>query len=410
MVNKNLTFFKYSFMSESLLGIVMENIVIASYKRTPLGSFQGCLAPLEATDLGAAAIRGALLPNITPDEVYMGCVLQAGCGQAPARQAAIKAGLHLSVPAVSINKVCGSGMQSVAFACNSIIAGYNQCVVAGGMESMTNSPYLLPKARSGYRSGHNKVIDHMFLDGLEDAYNNGSLMGFFAEKTAERYGFTREVQDEFAKKSVKKALAALENQYLQKECVKLDVKTRKGQQVVEKDEIPGTINLDKIPILRPAFKQDGTVTAASSSAISDGAAALLLTSESYANIHSIKPIAKVVSYTASASSPEWFTIAPVEAIQKAIKKANWTIEDVDLFEINEAFAVVTMSAIQDLSLDPDKVNVFGGACALGHPLGASGARIIVTLLNAMQTLNKRRGLAALCVGGGEATAICLELL
>lgn len=388
----------------------MNDIVILSYKRTPLGAFQGALSSLETADLGAAAIKGAIIPNVIPDEVYMGCVLQAGTGQAPARQAAIKSGLDVKIPAVTVNKVCGSGMQAIALGYTSILAGQNQCVVAGGMESMSNAPYMLPKARSGYRLGHNKVIDHMFFDGLEDAYAKGTAMGVFAENTAAKYGFSRSDQDEFAKNSVAKAIDALENGQLQKECARIEVKTRSGLNIIEKDEIPGTIKLDKIPVLKPAFKPDGTVTAASSSSISDGAAAVVISSTDYANECGVKPIARIIACATSADSPEWFTIAPVQAIQKVLKKSGWEASDVDVFEINEAFAVVTMSAIHDLKLPPERVNIFGGACALGHPIGASGARIVVTLINALQTLGKQRGLAALCVGGGEATAMTIELL
>lgn len=388
----------------------MNNVVILSYKRTPIGAFQGCLASFESTDLGGMAIKGVLTNQTIPDEVYMGCVLQAGTGQAPARQAAIKAGLPVETPALTINKVCGSGMQAIACGCNAILSGQAECVIAGGMESMTNSPYLLPKARSGYRLGHNKVIDHMFFDGLEDAYDKGQLMGVFAENTAAKYGFSREDQDAFAKNSVMKAVSALEKGHLQKECISVEVKSKKGVSIVSSDEIPQSINTDKIPLLKPAFKPDGTVTAASSSSISDGAAALLLSSTDYANKLGQKPIARIVAYTSSASAPEWFTTAPIQAIEKVLRMSNWKMDDVDLFEINEAFAVVTMSAIHELKITESKVNVFGGACALGHPIGASGARIVVTLINAMQILGKKRGLATLCVGGGEATALTVEMI
>lgn len=388
----------------------MNNVVILSYKRTPIGAFQGCLASFESTDLGGMAIKGVLTNQTIPEEVYMGCVLQAGTGQAPARQAAIKAGLPVETPALTINKVCGSGMQAIACGCSAILSGQAECVIAGGMESMTNSPYLLPKARSGYRLGHNKVIDHMFFDGLEDAYDKGQLMGVFAENTAAKYGFSREDQDAFAKNSVMKAVSALEKGHLQKECISVEVKSKKGVSIVSSDEIPQSINTDKIPLLKPAFKPDGTVTAASSSSISDGAAALLLSSTDYANKLGQKPIARIVAYTSSASAPEWFTTAPIQAIEKVLRMSNWKMADVDLFEINEAFAVVTMSAIHELKITESKVNVFGGACALGHPIGASGARIVVTLINAMQILGKKRGLATLCVGGGEATALTVEMI
>lgn len=388
----------------------MENVVILSYKRTPLGAFQGALSTMSASDLGGIAIRETIIPQVTPNEVYMGCVLQASVGQAPARQAVVKSGLSKNTPAVTINKVCGSAMQAIAFGCDSILSKRNNCIVAGGMESMSNAPYLLPKARNGYRIGHNKVLDHMFFDGLQDAYNDGKLMGEFAENTAERYGFSRIDQEEFAKNSVLKSLDALKNGYLQKECCKVEVKAKQKNIIIEQDEIPSTINLDKIPTLKPAFKENGTVTAASSSSISDGAAAVLISSENYAKSISVKPIAKIIAYTSFATDPEWFTVAPIEAIKKVLKISNWDIDCVDLFEINEAFAVVTMSAIKELKLDPAKVNIFGGACALGHPIGASGARILVTLINSLKIFNKKRGLATLCVGGGEAIAMTIEII
>lgn len=389
----------------------MNEIVIIASKRTPLGSFQGCLSSLESTDLGSIAIKGSLkdLP-ITPDQVYMGCVLQAGLGQSPARQASIKAGLNTSIPATTINKVCGSGMQAIACGYESIFSGNSKCVIAGGMESMSNAPYLLPKARSGYRLGHNKVIDHMFIDGLEDAYSKGSSMGSFAEKTAEKYSFTREEQDTFAKNSVIKANEAIKKGYLQKECEKIEIKTRKDTAIIDTDEIPGKINIDKIPLLKPAFKEGGTITAASSSSISDGAAAIVMMDKNNAEKLGIKPIAKIISYATFSHAPDLFTVAPIGSIKKVLEKSNWDIADVDIFEINEAFAVVTMAAIKELNINPEKVNIFGGACALGHPIGASGARIVTTLINALQIQNKKRGLASLCIGGGEAIAMTLELI
>lgn len=389
----------------------MDDIVIVNYKRTPLGAFQGCLSSFSATDLGSFAIKGCLEDinsNLKIDEVIMGCVLPAGLGQAPARQAAIKAGLDASVNAVTVNKVCGSGMQSIIFASDSIKSERNKIVIAGGMESMTNSPYLVPKARQGLRIGHSKLIDHMFFDGLEDAYSNNKLMGEFAEDTAESYSFSREAQDEYAKNSAIKAKENLTN--LSKECVKITVKTKKDETIISCDETPSKVNIDKIPTLRPAFKKDGTVTAASSSSIADGAGAVLMMKKSHAEKLGLKPIAKVVATSSFSQDPKWFTTAPIGAMKDLFAKTGWSSETTDLFEINEAFAVVAMSAIKDLNISPDKVNVFGGACALGHPLGASGCRITITLINALISKGLKRGIASLCVGGGEATGIAIEII
>lgn len=389
----------------------MEEIVIVNYKRTPIGSFQGVFKNLSATDLGSFAIKSCVEgvnAKLDIDEVIMGCVLPAGLGQAPARQAMIKAGLPNSVNAVTVNKVCGSSMQAVIFGIDSILSGRNEIIVAGGMESMTNSPYLIPGARMGLRLGHSKVIDHMFFDGLEDNYNGQRLMGEFAELTAEKYGFSREMQDDFATKSAMKAKEHIND--LAKECCEVICKERKGEISVTSDETPLKVDIAKIKTLRSAFKKDGTVTAASSSSISDGAGAVLMMKASKAKELGLSPIAKITSVASFSHEPEWFTTAPIFAIQNAIKKSGWKVEDVDLFEINEAFAVVTMAAIKDLHLDESKVNVFGGACALGHPLGASGVRILITLLNALQTFGKKKGVASLCVGGGEATALSVEMI
>lgn len=389
----------------------MDDIVIVNYKRTPLGAFQGCLSSFSATDLGSFAIKGCIEDinsNLKIDEVIMGCVLPAGLGQAPARQAAIKAGLDASVNAVTVNKVCGSGMQSIIFASDSIKSERNKIVIAGGMESMTNSPYLVPKARQGLRIGHSKLIDHMFFDGLEDAYSNNKLMGEFAEDTAESYSFSRESQDEYAKNSAIKAKENLTN--LSKECVKITVKTKKDETIISCDETPSKVNIDKIPTLRPAFKKDGTVTAASSSSIADGAGAVLMMKKSHAKKLGLNPIAKIVATSSFSQDPKWFTTAPIGAMKDLFAKTGWSAETTDLFEINEAFAVVAMSAIKDLNISPDKVNVFGGACALGHPLGASGCRITITLINALISKGLKRGIASLCVGGGEATGIAIEII
>jgi acetyl-CoA C-acetyltransferase len=387
-----------------------DSIVIVRAKRTPMGGFMGALSTATSPELGSAAIKGVLngVDASAVDEVIMGCVLPAGLGQAPARQASLHAGLPLACGALTINKVCGSGMKSIMLANDLIKVGSAEVVVAGGMESMSNAPYLLPKARSGYRMGHGKMLDHMMLDGLENAYD-GKAMGCFAQETADSEGITREQMDEFALGSLSKATAAISNGTFTDEIVPVQYKTRKGDTTVSQDEGPGNARPEKIPNLRPAFKQDGTVTAANSSSISDGAAALLVMTQSKAKELGLEPLAKIVAHTTNAIKPEDFTVAPVGAIEKLFEKTGWTKEDVDLFEINEAFAMVTMLAINKLDLDEAKVNVKGGACALGHPIGASGARIVVTLLHALKQQGKKRGVAALCIGGGEATALAVEM-
>jgi len=391
-----------------------ENIVITAAARTPMGGFQGVLSDANASQLGAAAIKAAVersqLQGDAIDEVIMGCVLPAGQGQAPARQASLGAGLPLSTGCTTINKMCGSGMKATMFAHDLLKAGNNRVMVAGGLESMTNAPYLLTKARGGLRMGHGQVLDHMFLDGLEDAYDKGKLMGVFAENTADKYGFTREQQDEFAITSLRRAQGAIESGAFQDEITPVVIKTRKGEVTVDIDEQPFNANIDKIPTLRPAFRQDGTVTAANSSSISDGGAALVLMGETEADKRGVAPLAVIRAHATHAHEPEWFTTAPVGAIKKVLEQANWSSDEVDLYEINEAFAVVTMAAMTDLGLDHDKVNVNGGACALGHPIGASGVRIIVTLLHALRQRGLNKGVAGLCIGGGEATAIAIELV
>ncbi|GAA0858946.1 thiolase family protein [Aliiglaciecola litoralis] len=388
-----------------------ETIVIVAAKRTPMGGFMGSLAAVPATDLGATAIQSvtAGIDASLVDEVIMGCVLPAGLGQAPARQATLKAGLPLSAGATTINKVCGSGMKAVMMAHDLIKAGSANVVVAGGMESMSNAPYLLPKARGGYRMGHGQVNDHMMQDGLENAYD-GKAMGCFAQDTADSESIGREQMDEFALTSLTRAKNAIEKGRFNNEIVPVTVATRKGDVVVDTDEGPGNAMPEKIPSLRPAFKKDGTVTAANSSSISDGAAALLVMTQSKAEALGLAPLAKIVAHTTNSIKPEDFTVAPVGAMEKLFSKAGWTAQDVDLFEINEAFAMVTMLAVKKLGLDSAKVNVNGGACALGHPIGASGARILVTLLHALQQSNGKKGVASLCIGGGEATAIAVEML
>ncbi len=385
-------------------------IVIAAAQRTPLGAFQGVFTPVSAPALGAAALRGTLeAAGVAPtdvEEVILGCVLPAGLGQAPARQAAMAAGVPLATPATTLNKMCGSGLKTVMMAADQIRAGSAQIVLAGGFESMTQAPYLLPKARAGYRMGHGEVLDHMFLDGLQSPFD-GKLMGCFADATAARYGFTREQQDAFASESVRRALAAASGAFAA-EITPVTVKTRKGETLVAHDETPGTCDIKKIPTLKPAFSKDGTVTAASASSIADGAAAVLVMSAQAAADRGVKPLARVVAYASYAQEPEWFTTAPVGAIRKVLAATGWQAEDVDLFEINEAFAAVTLAAMHDLKLDPARVNVNGGACALGHPLGATGARILTTLLHALRARNARRGIAALCIGGGEAVAVAVE--
>jgi acetyl-CoA C-acetyltransferase len=389
-------------------------IAIVGAARTAMGGFQGELAPLAAPALGAAAIKGALdNAGVAPEdaeEVILGCVLPAGQGQAPARQASFGAGVPDSVGCTTINKMCGSGMKAAMLAHDLIAAGANRVMVAGGMESMTNAPYLLPKARQGYRMGHGVVADHMFLDGLEDAYDKGRLMGTYAEDTAQHYQFTREAQDAFAIRSLKRAQTATGDGTAAREIVPVSVKTRKGEAVVETDEQPRSANLDKIPALRPAFREGGTVTAANSSSISDGAAALLLMTVSEAEKRGLSPRAIIRGHATHAQAPAWFTTAPIGAMTRLLERLGWDKDAVDLYEINEAFAVVTMAAMRELDLPADKVNVHGGACALGHPIGASGARIIVTLLNALEKYGLRRGVASLCIGGGEATAVAVERL
>ena len=389
-------------------------VVIVAAARTPMGGFQGDLKDVRAPELGAAAIAAALeraqLPAGDVEEVIMGCVLPAGQGQAPARQASLGAGVPLGVGCTTVNKMCGSGMKAAMLAHDLIAAGTNGVMVAGGMESMSNAPYLLPKARTGYRMGHGQVIDHMFLDGLEDAYDKGRLMGTFAEDTAQHYQFTREAQDDFAITSLARARAASENGGFKAEIAPVTVKTRKGEVTVERDEQPFKADTAKIPRLKPAFREGGTVTAANSSSISDGAAALVLMKRSEAERRGLKPLAAIHGHATHAQEPAWFTTAPVGALKTLLDKVGWQAGEVGLYEINEAFAVVTLAAMRELDLPHDKVNVHGGACALGHPIGASGARILVTLLAALQTHDVKRGVAALCIGGGEATAMALERL
>jgi acetyl-CoA C-acetyltransferase len=386
-------------------------IVIVGAARTPMGGMQGDLSDCPAPALGQAAIASAVeRSGVAPDqvdEVLMGCVLSAGQGQAPARQAALGAGLSNTIPCSTVNKMCGSGMKTVMMASDTLEAGRADVMVAGGMESMTNAPYLLSKARGGYRLGHDRVIDHMYMDGLEDAYEP-KLMGVFAEETARTYQFTREEQDAYAIQSLNRALEATKTGAFKQEITPVTIETRKGSVVVEMDEQPGKARPDKIPQLKPAFAKDGTVTAANSSSISDGAAALVLMRESKAKALGLTPRARIVGQTSNAHEPAWFTTAPVGAMQKLFAQTGWTKDDVDLYEINEAFAVVPMAAMRELDLSAENVNVHGGACALGHPIGASGARIIVTLLHALEKYGKQKGVASLCIGGGEATAIAME--
>jgi acetyl-CoA C-acetyltransferase len=388
-------------------------VVILSARRTPVGAFQGVFAGVTGPQLGAVAIKAAVADSgIAPaeiDEVIMGCVLSAGLGQAPARQAALGAGIPTSVPSTTINKMCGSAMRAVMLAADQILAGSAQIIVAGGLESMTNAPYLLPKARAGYRMGHQEVLDHMFFDGLQSPWD-GQLMGCFAEVTSGKCDFTRQAQDDFATESVRRAKAAISSGGFAAEVAPVTAKSRKGEVVVATDETPSTLDVSKIPTLKPAFKKDGTVTAASSASISDGAAAVVLTRESLAKARGLKPLARILGYTSFAREPEWFTLAPVGAIRKLLTQLNWQASDVDLYEVNEAFAVVTMAAIKELGLDPALVNVNGGACALGHPIGATGARILTTLIHALKSRGKKRGIASLCIGGGEATALAVELM
>ena len=388
----------------------MTKIVIAGAARTPMGGFQGMYENVSAADLGGAAIKAALERSgaTTVDEVLMGCVLPAGQGQAPARQAGFAAGLGEDVPATTLNKMCGSGMKAAMIAYDQIALGHTDVMVAGGMESMTNAPYLLPKMRGGARIGHGQVIDHMFLDGLEDAYDKGRLMGTFAEDCAEHYQFTREEQDEFALGSLSNALAAQESGAFEGELTEVAVKTRKGTVVTDADEQPKSARPDKIPTLKPAFREGGTVTAANSSSISDGAAALVLASEEAAAARGLQVRGHILGHASHAQAPGWFTTAPVPAARKLMAQIGWDVEDVDLWEVNEAFAVVPMAFMREMGIPREKVNVNGGACALGHPIGASGARIMVTLLNALEKRGLKRGIAAICIGGGEGTAIAIE--
>ncbi|MDH4324732.1 MAG: acetyl-CoA C-acetyltransferase [Betaproteobacteria bacterium] len=394
--------------------MAQDPIVIVAAARTPMGGFQGELKSFAAPELGAAAIRAAVeRAKLKPEdvqEVIMGCVLPAGQGQAPARQASLGAGLPLAAGCTTVNKMCGSGMKAAMLASDLLTAGSMDIVVAGGMESMTNAPYLLPKARAGLRMGHGQVIDHMFYDGLEDAYEKGRLMGTFAEDCAQKYAFSREAQDQFAITSLERAQKANKEGWFAWETTPLAIKAGKEEKFIETDEQPFKANLAKIPTLKPAFRKDGTVTAANSSSISDGAAALVLMRRSTAEKRGLAPLATVVGHATHAQEPGWFTTAPVGAMQKLFARTGWSADKVDLFEINEAFAVVTMAAMKEHGLPHDKVNVHGGACALGHPIGASGARIVVTLIGALRKYGGKRGVASLCIGGGEATAMALELV
>ncbi|KTE04281.1 acetyl-CoA acetyltransferase [Sphingopyxis sp. H038] len=389
-------------------------VVFLSYARTPMGSMQGSLSDASATDLGATAVKAAVeRAGVSGDDIeriYMGCVLPAGLGQAPARQAAIKAGLPKSVQATTVNKVCGSGMQTVIMGAEALAAGSVDLIVAGGMESMTNAPYLLKKHRSGARIGHDTAYDHMFLDGLEDAYEAGRAMGTFAQDTADAYQLSRQAQDEYTLESLSRAKSAISDGAFASEIAPVTIAGRKGDVVVDTDEAPGKAMPDKIPTLKPAFAKDGTITAATSSSISDGAAAVVLTRQSVADAKGAKPVARLVAHAAHAQEPKDFTVAPVGAINKLLAKTGWSIGDVDLFEVNEAFACVAMFAMHDLGIPHEKINVHGGATALGHPIGASGTRIITTLIAALQRHGKTRGIASLCIGGGEATAVAVELV
>ena len=388
-------------------------VVICAFARTPMGGFQGALSGVKATDLGAAAVKAAVeragVPTAKVDQIFMGCVLPAGLGQAPARQAAIGAGLGQHVEATTVNKMCGSGLQAAMMAHDALKAGTADVIVAGGMESMTGAPYVMAKHRGGARIGHDVISDSMYLDGLEDAYTPGKLMGAFAEDSARDYQFTREAMDDYAIESLRRANAAIASGAFAAEITPVEITTRKGVETVSQDEQPGKANPDKIPTLRPAFAKDGTITAANASSISDGAAALVMTRESVALSLGMPIIARVVSHAAHAHDPALFTTAPVPAMQKALDKAGWTVEDVDLWEVNEAFAVVAMIAMQDLGIDRAKLNVNGGATALGHPIGASGARVLTTLLAALQARGGKKGVASLCIGGGEAVAMAVEL-
>jgi acetyl-CoA C-acetyltransferase len=388
-----------------------ESIVVVAARRTPLGAFLGALSPVTAIDLSATAMKAAItdcgLDSSDVDEVLLGCVLPAGLGQAPARQAALAAGIPTGIPCTTVNKVCGSGMKTTMLGHDLIVAGSATVVITGGMESMSNAPYLMPKARSGYRMGHQEVLDHMFFDGLQNPYD-GNMMGHFADLTADKYGFTREEQDNFAIASVTRAREAASSGAFKSEIAPVTVKTRKDEVTVREDEGPGKANIDKIPTLRPAFRKDGTVTAASSSSISDGAASLILMSAGEAERRKMEPLATIVGHSSFAQDPAWFTTSPVYAIKALHERLDWNTDSVDLYEVNEAFACVTMAAMREVGIEHDKINVNGGACALGHPIGASGARIIVTLLNALRRRGGGRGIASLCIGGGEAVAIGIE--
>jgi acetyl-CoA C-acetyltransferase len=405
---------RISHNEETTMSTPSDPIVIVGSARTPMAGFQGDFASLSASDLGGVAIKAALArAGVKPEaveEVVMGCVLPAGQGQAPARQAALKAGLPYPAGATTINKMCGSGMKAAMFAHDLILAGSASIAVAGGMESMTNAPYLLEKARSGYRMGHGRVMDHMFLDGLEDAYDKGRLMGTFAEDCAQSYQFSREAQDAYALASLSRAQAAIANGHFADEISPVSIKGGKGETLVSIDEQPGKARPDKIPGLKPAFREGGTVTAANASSISDGAAALVLMRRSEAEKRGLTPLAAIIGHATHARAPNLFPTAPIGAMEALVQKTGWALKDVDLFEINEAFAVVAMAAMKDLGLPHEKVNVHGGACALGHPIGASGARVMVTLLAALKTHGLKRGMASLCIGGGEATAVAIERL
>ncbi len=389
------------------------DVVIVSAKRTPIGAFLGALSPLTAIQLGSAAIKAAVeasgIGANEVQEVIMGCVLPAGLGQAPARQAAIGAGVPIAAPATTINKMCGSGLKAVMIAADQIRSGTAGIVLAGGLESMSNAPYLLPKARTGYRMGHGEVIDHMLRDGLQSPFD-GKAMGCFADSTASKYNFTRAQQDAFATESVRRAMQALQAGEFDLEVTPVTIKARKGETVIARDETPGTCDVSKIATMKPAFNKDGTVTAASSSSISDGAAALVLMNAQTAAAKGLKPLARILAYASHAQEPEWFTTAPVGAIRKVLTQLGWKPHDADLYEINEAFAVVTMAAMRDIDIDHARVNVHGGACALGHPIGATGARILTTLVHALRRRGGKRGIAALCIGGGEAVALAVEVM
>ena len=391
-----------------------DTVVIVGIARTPQGNLLGALKDVNSTELGATAIKAAVeRANIPPkeiQEVLMGCVLPAGLGQAPARQAALKSGIPFSSPCTTVNKVCGSGMKTVMLAHDGIVAGSQTIYVAGGMESMTNAPYLLLKGRQGYRLGHSELYDHMVLDGLEDAYDKGASMGSFAEACAKEYGFTRQDQDAYARTSLERAHKAIQEKKFAAEIAPVKIKTRQGEIIVNTDEHPGSVKIEKIPDLPPAFQKDGTVTAASSSSIADGAAAVVLTTLQEAEKRGLTPLVRIVGHSSFSKSPPQFTTAPIDAIQHLLKKIQWTVDQVDLFEINEAFAVVTLAVMRDLKIPHEKLNIYGGGCALGHPIGATGTRILVTLISAMRQNNLKRGIASLCIGGGEATAIAVEIL